>query len=458
MPLRRRGRTLVAGVAITTAAVLLSPATTDPAWASGAGSSPNPALAETTSPPSDVTSPVPVYAYFYQWFTPSSWNRAKQDLPLAGKYSSDDPHVLRHQIEQARGAGIDGFLTSWKSTPALNRRLDLLISIARSEHFDVGVVYEALDFNRHPLPISTVKNDMVYLVTTRGSQLKSAYYGRPVIIWTGTDQYSVSDVQSVRAALGDRAYLLAASKSVAGYQRVANYVNGEAYYWSSADPSSPATQTKLTAMSDAVHAHHALWIAPASSGFDGRTLGGTRVIGRDKGQTLTHSLDNAFATSPDAVGIISWNEWSENTYIEPGQTYGNEELLALQSYLRDQGRIVASAQPATDSSNPGSENSGWTGAWAAAVLAGGALLGVIGLEIRRRRTLRSANRLPSPDAPGERHHAPAGHGVGSGDPSPEAWEYSSAVGRTDARRRFLSRGPGGRLGSPDCSELEKESL
>ncbi len=62
------------------------------------------------------TSKVPVFAYFYQWFNPSSWDRAKRDLPLTGKYSSDDPHVLRDQVEAARAAGIDGFLTSWKST------------------------------------------------------------------------------------------------------------------------------------------------------------------------------------------------------------------------------------------------------------------------------------------------------------------------------------------------------
>jgi hypothetical protein len=131
---------------------------------------------------------VPVFAYFYQWYNPSSWDRAKQDLPLVGKYSSDDPHVLRDQVEAARGAHIDGFLTSWKSTDALNRRLDLLIKIARSENLDLGVVYEALDFSRRPLPVATVLHDMLYLVSNWGADLKSTYYGRPLIIWTGIDQ------------------------------------------------------------------------------------------------------------------------------------------------------------------------------------------------------------------------------------------------------------------------------
>ena len=339
--------------------------------------------ASTAAPPSHV----PVFAYFYQWFNPSSWDRAKQDLPLAGKYSSDDPHVLRDQIEAARAAGIDGFLTSWKSTATLNRRLDLLISVARSERLDLGVVYEALDFSRRPLPVETVKHDMLYLVTSRSAGLKSTYYGRPVIIWTGTDQYSAADVRSVRAAIGDRAYLLAASKQVADYERIADIVDGEAYYWSSANPDNPATPAKLEAMGKAVHTHGGLWIAPAASGYDGRTLGGSRVIDRKDGQTLVHSLSNAFATSPDCVGLISWNEWSENTYIEPGHKYGGKEITVLRNYLlqRASGALVRGS--GADSSE-GESSSTWTGARAALTLvvftAAGALV-LLAKERRKRR-------------------------------------------------------------------------
>jgi hypothetical protein len=347
--------------------------------------------ASTAAPPSHV----PVFAYFYQWFNPSSWDRAKQDLPLTGKYSSDDPHVLRDQVEAARSAGIDGFLTSWKSTDTLNRRLDLLISVARSESLDLGVVYEALDFSRRPLPVETVEHDMVYLVTSRSAGLKSTYYGRPVIIWTGTDQYSAADVRSVRAAIGDRAYVLAASKQVADYERIADIVDGEAYYWSSANPDNPATSAKLEAMGKAVHAHGGLWIAPAASGYDGRTLGGSRVIDRKDGQTLVHSLSNAFATSPDCVGLISWNEWSENTYIEPGHKYGDKEITVLRNYLLQR----ASGAPVRGSggdSSEGESSSTWTGARAALTLvvftAAGAL--VLLAKERRKRRVRPAHGQP----------------------------------------------------------------
>ena len=335
-------------------------------------STPTPsALSSSSSGPPAASAPgntpIPVYAYLYQWFNASSWDRAKQDFPLAGRYSSDDAHVLRDQVGQAKGAGIDGFLTSWKSTDSLNRRLDLLVRIAHSENLDLGVVYEALDFSRHPLPVATVQHDLLYLVDRWGTSLTSRYYGRPVIIWTGTDQYTTAEVHAVKAALGNRAYLLAASRSVPGYERVAEIVDGEAYYWSSSDPASSATTAKLNAFSQAVHAHHGLWFAPAASGYDGRSLGGTRVIGRDNGRTLVKSLDNAFASSPNAVAVISWNEWSENTYIEPGEKYGDRELMALKDYLLARGQSIPPGLSGADSSE-GDSSSGWTGARAALTL------------------------------------------------------------------------------------------
>jgi len=328
---------------------------------------------------------VPVFAYFYQWFERSSWLRAKVDHPLAGNYSSDDPHVLRDQIQQARAAGVDGFLTSWKDTPALDRRLRLLLAVAASEHFEVGVVYEALDFYRKPLPVATVRADMLHLTAEWGAQLRTRSFGRPVIVWTGTDQYSTADVRSVHEALGRRAYLLAASKTVDGYERIAADVDGEAYYWSSANPRSPTTPTKLDQLSAAVHRHGGIWIAPAAAGFDGRTLGHSRVVARDGGSTFRLSLDHAYASTPDAVGVISWNEWSENTYIEPGRRYGTQELSVLRDYLRSVGHGVAGGP---DRRAPAAHGGPWSGFNAAVVLAVTCLVGLVLLLATPRRRSR----------------------------------------------------------------------
>lgn len=361
-----------------TPAASISPAATSPAV-------PN------SAPTNSTATKTPFYAYFYQWFNRSSWQRAKKDFPAAGRYSSDDPHVLRNQVEQAKAAGLNGFLTSWKRTDTLDRRLDLLLRIAHDERFDVGLVYEALDFNRNPLPIAQVRGDLLYLVQRWGNELTSRYYGRPVLIWTGTDQYPVADVRSVRDALGSRAYLLAASKSVAGYERLASTVDGEAYYWSSADPTSEATTAKLATMGIAVHAHRGLWIAPAASGFDGRTLGHTRVIDRRDGMTLLRSLQDAIASRPDAVGVISWNEWSENTYVEPGGKYGDQELKVLHQFLQQFTRSPANAPPPVVPIGSGGGHSivGWTGLQAAVGLAVVTTAGILVLILRARRRTRS---------------------------------------------------------------------
>ena len=74
---------------------------------------------------------IPTLAYYYQWFTTSSWDRAKVDYPLAGRYSSDDEAVMRRQIAQAKSAGIDGFIVSWKDAPVNNRRLEALVDVAQ---------------------------------------------------------------------------------------------------------------------------------------------------------------------------------------------------------------------------------------------------------------------------------------------------------------------------------------
>ncbi|MGZ4616333.1 MAG: endo-1,3-alpha-glucanase family glycosylhydrolase [Actinomycetes bacterium] len=294
------------------------------------------AVSPSTSGQVRASSPprVPVYAYFYQWYDVSSWRRAKLDYPAVGRYRSDDARVLRRQIAEAQAAGITGFLISWKDTPILSRRLELLLRAAAPAHFDIGVVYQSLDFSRRPLPIATVRKDMATLMTTFGSRLSSRDFGAPVIAWTGTDVYSTADVASVRQVLGKRAKLLATAKGIDGFQRVEHLVDGEAYYWSSADPTSPGTTTKLNQMAHAVHAAGGIWIAPVAPGYDAHLLGGTRVIRRERGQTLRRSFANAFASTPDASGLISWNEWSENTYVEPSKKYGAAALDVVREVLR----------------------------------------------------------------------------------------------------------------------------
>ena len=284
--------------------------------------------------PSPTAEPIPTLAYYYIWFNPSSWRRAKRDLPVLGRYSSDERMVMRRHVRWAKTAGIGGFIVSWKSTPALDRRLKRLSAIAEREHFKLALIYQGLDFERRPLAPERVAADLERFAAGVGRQPAFRLFPKPLVIWSGTWRFSRADVASVAWRLRPKVLLLASEKDVEGYERLAPHVDGNAYYWSSVDPlTHPGYPDKLVAMGRAVHARHGLWIAPAAPGFDARLLGGRRTVPRRAGETLRRELNGALASSPDAVGLISWNEFSENTHIEPSRAFGSRSLGVLADLL-----------------------------------------------------------------------------------------------------------------------------
>ena len=104
-----------------------------------------------------ATDPTPVLAYYYIWFDATSWNRAKRDYPLLGRYSSDE----RRRHAAARPLGEAG------GHRRLHRQLEehagastadceLLLDVAAEEHFKLVLIYQGLDFERDPLPAERI--------------------------------------------------------------------------------------------------------------------------------------------------------------------------------------------------------------------------------------------------------------------------------------------------------------
>jgi hypothetical protein len=281
--------------------------------------------------PASATGDVPVLAHFYIWFNASSWNRAKKDYPAVARYSSDQVSVMRTQADPARAAGIDGLIVGWRSTDTLNSRLAMLRNVAHDAGLQLALTYQAQDFNRNALPVAQVRHDLEQFADAYGDDPVFQLFGaRPVVAISGTWLYSEEELRSIAAPVASRLQLLGTEKSVAGYERVAPVLQGNLYYWSSADPEeTPHYRDKLQEMADAVHARCGLWVAPVSAGFDARDVGGRSVVDRRDGDTLRASWTAAAATSPDALGVISWNEYSENTHIEPSTAFGTRYLDVL---------------------------------------------------------------------------------------------------------------------------------
>jgi glycosyl hydrolase family 71 len=298
--------------------------------------------------------PIPAFAYYYIWYQPASWGRAKTNYPALGRYSSGDPKVIRRQIELAKRAGLNGFIVSWKSTPRLNRRLATLVRIAHEEHFKLALIYEGLDFQRNPLPVDRVETDLVYFLHRFARKPAFNFDGKPLVIWSGTWRFSPAAIAAVSRLVRGGMVLLASEKSVAGYRRVAKLVDGDAYYWSSVDP--PVDTwfgRKLDDMSAVVHRHGGLWIAPAAPGFDARKVGGTRIVPRLGGRTLRTEWRAALGSNPDMIGVISWNEYSENSEIEPTVAFG-ARYLDVVSELTGKGFVFRGNFDSSSTSAPGS--------------------------------------------------------------------------------------------------------
>lgn len=294
--------------------------------------------------------PQPVLAYYYIWFDPSSWSRAKTDFPVLGHYSSDERQVMRQHIKWAKDAGIEGFIVSWKSTSVLNRRLERLMEIAQEEDFKLAMIYQGLDFFREPLPVARVAADFDIFIERYASHPTFAIFDKPIMIWSGTWRFSEEEVSSVTQERRKDLLILASERNPEEYERLATFVDGDAYYWSAVDPlTDEGYRGKLTAMSEAIHANGGIWLSPVAPGFDARLLGGERVIERRDGETLRRAMDAALVASPDAIGVISWNEFSENTHIEPSESHGGRYLEVLADILGG----TAPAGGDIDSSEPG---------------------------------------------------------------------------------------------------------
>ncbi len=313
-------------------------------------------------PPRPAAS-APVFAYYYMWMWGSYWSRNKTDYPtqpFPGNYRSDDLAVIEWQMVQAKAAGITGFLVAWKDTQTYRRILPLVEEAALRQNFWLAMHYESLDASNTPLPVSTVAADFTYFVATYAPH--AVWYrvnGKPLTVFHDTRWFTGSEISSITRPVRSRIKVLSSAHSVAEYYRVAPYTDGDAYYWPAVNPSTnPGFANRLRDIGAAVHKVNVkIWIAPIAPGFDATLIGGHIVAPRNNGDTLRLRHAAAAASGADLIGLISWNEFTENTHLEPSINYG-DAYVRLMASLATAAVHRRSARPTAPTARPGLQRCG----------------------------------------------------------------------------------------------------
>lgn len=326
----------------------------------------------------------PVYVHYYLWWTPQHWSdklgpsyptnanplplpgslgadgcsasvnysgATITDVPSDGLYDQNDPATLDRHIATAAGAGIRGFVVSWQGTGSAtqtpsssgyNQRLDLLVSrvnaynAAHAAHFNLALGLSV--FGNYSRPSPAVLGDLSYFATRYGSDpaFENQFSSKPLVMMLASRKYTGTQVADAGNAFGSKLFLISDDTNTT-WSAQQQYVSGASWYWSSQNPyNNPQSGSQVADLGNKVHAAHKLWFAPFAPGFNTQLTGGSACTPRNGTTTLSKVWSMNQQSRPDAWFGISWNEFVENTYLQPSKAYGSQELDALRQLIAAQ--------------------------------------------------------------------------------------------------------------------------
>jgi hypothetical protein len=278
---------------------------------------------------------------------------ASHFYPLTGPYDSSDPALLEYQVLLMKMSGINGVIVDWygsedfwdygllnKSTQALFqyiKKAGLLFSIC----YEDQTIGHMID-NSHLTRTDARKNAQKEMLYLQENWFRDNAYWRysesPVMFVFGPQYFkSASDWETVFSVLKTKPAFITEDNTLPP-ATISSFPWPP--MWASKD--GVLTEQALNDYLTSFYKKASFWdfrVAGAFPGFkdiykDAQVSEGYGFLDARNGETFKSTLQLALANNPDAVQLITWNDYGEGTNIEPTEEYGYQYLGIIQDTIR----------------------------------------------------------------------------------------------------------------------------
>lgn len=278
-----------------------------------------------------LKSPVPklVWAFYYPWYYKEQWNTSDilTDTTLF-PHNSSDSEIIQLHINQALAAGIDGFIVSWWGKDSYtDENLQSILDVAEQYDFKISIIFESLGDNGPRSEIELKKMLRDFFFTYGDDERFFRIEGNPVIFVWAAESHEPSVWEDIVSSVEQEGYY-GVYIAETGIPEYLNIFDGLHKYALVGIDDVPLLFERLSLICRTYgylnEGEPYIWAATVCPGYDDRKIPGRVGLyqPRNEGEYYEEMFEAAFNSSPDWLLITSFNEWWENTHIEPSVNYG----------------------------------------------------------------------------------------------------------------------------------------